>query len=50
MGGCNTAEQALHQCLRQERLDRTSRNREAAKLQQERFEQTKQKYDEVAEA
>jgi len=38
-GGCNDQKYALGLCLRQERIDRTTRNREAAK------ERTKKKTD-----
>ncbi|GAA6016858.1 hypothetical protein JCM10207_003275 [Rhodosporidiobolus poonsookiae] len=34
-GQCNDAKLALNQCLRQERIDRTTKNREAAKAKRD---------------
>jgi len=45
LGGCNKDETALAKCLRQERVDRTGRNRDTAKELKEKYEQTRQKYD-----
>ncbi|RSH77935.1 uncharacterized protein EHS24_003008 [Apiotrichum porosum] len=39
IGGCNDQKQALNMCLRQERVDRTTRNREDSK------DRNKKKYD-----
>ncbi|TBU32238.1 UPF0287-domain-containing protein [Dichomitus squalens] len=37
-GGCNQAKQDLNMCLRKERVDRTTKNREQAKAKRERIE------------
>lgn len=36
-GGCNNAKREVNQCLRAERLERTARNREAAKEKKEKI-------------
>ncbi|KAI5454531.1 hypothetical protein NCC49_003429 [Naganishia albida] len=36
LGGCNDQKQALTMCLRQERIERTTRNREKSKLMNEK--------------
>lgn len=36
-GGCNKAKREVNQCLRAERLERTARNREAAKEKKEKI-------------
>ncbi|KAH9946309.1 UPF0287-domain-containing protein [Epithele typhae] len=38
-GGCNQAKHELNMCLRKERVDRTTRNREQAKERREKIEQ-----------
>ncbi|KAG9015624.1 hypothetical protein FRB90_004695 [Tulasnella sp. 427] len=46
-GTCNDAKRALDRCLRQERLDRTARNREAAKIRTEKWNDAQKKYAEL---
>ncbi|KAI9879967.1 MAG: hypothetical protein M1830_006275 [Pleopsidium flavum] len=36
IGGCNRAKRDVNMCLRAERLERTKRNRERAKVERER--------------
>ncbi|KAI0371724.1 UPF0287-domain-containing protein [Pilatotrama ljubarskyi] len=38
-GACNQAKQDLNMCLRKERIDRTAKNREEAKLRRQKAEQ-----------
>ncbi|KAI0362692.1 UPF0287-domain-containing protein [Trametes cingulata] len=38
-GGCNQAKQDLNMCLRKERIDRTAKNREEAKVRRQKTEQ-----------
>ncbi|KIO34747.1 hypothetical protein M407DRAFT_89673 [Tulasnella calospora MUT 4182] len=46
-GVCNDAKRALDRCLRQERLDRTARNRDAAKVRDEKWSDAQKKYAEL---
>ncbi|KAG8950406.1 hypothetical protein FRC03_012860 [Tulasnella sp. 419] len=45
LGGCNKIRRELDRCLRQERLDRTAKNKEASKHRKERHQQTLDEYD-----
>ena len=37
IGGCNNAKRAVNQCLRAQRLERTARNREQARVDRKRI-------------
>ena len=37
VGGCNDAKLAVNRCLRAERLERTARNREQAKIERQKI-------------
>lgn len=46
MGMCNDAKTNVNRCLRAQRLERTAKNREAAKLKREQIEAVWAKIDE----
>lgn len=46
IGGCNNAKHAVNMCLRAERLERTRRNREEAKIKRAKIEEVWAKIDE----
>ncbi|BEJ13070.1 hypothetical protein CspHIS471_0302440 [Cutaneotrichosporon sp. HIS471] len=51
LGACNSQKLALNMCLRQERIDRTTRNREASKVRTRKKEEAWARLDaERAEA
>ena len=46
LGNCNDAKNAVNACLRAERLDRTAKNRELARVQRQRVERRWKEIDE----
>jgi len=45
-GGCNDTKRELNSCLKQERIDRTTRNREEAKIRKQAVAENMRKWKE----